>query len=228
MVHVYALPDGGALPLKTGVEYERRQWEAGWTHVAGLDEVGRGALAGPVVAAAVILPPCTAVPPALAGVTDSKLLSPEKRAELFDVIVAHAYAYGVGAVPAAEIDRIGIAPATRAAMLAAVRALAHPPQAVLIDFLKLPELDCPQESIIRGDLVSLSIAAASIIAKVTRDRWMVEADATYPGYGLSQHKGYGTAQHLVALKSLGPCPLHRRYFEPLAGWLANPTDAGDE
>lgn len=201
---------------RPGIEHERKWWQAGFSLVAGLDEAGRGAWAGPVVAAAVILPMCEEIPEALAEVNDSKLLSPAQRERLFPIIIRHAICYGIGAMPAQEIDRIGIVPATRAAMLAAVKSLCPQPHALLIDSLKLPECDYPQQVIVRGDRLSLSIAAASILAKVTRDRWMQQAEAAFAGYGFAQHKGYGTREHIHALSTLGPCELHRCSYAPVA------------
>ena len=203
-----------------GLEHEASFWAAGLPLVAGADEAGRGAWAGPVVAAAVILPAAPGIAAALAGVADSKLLTPARREALFDVILRYAVSYGVGAVPAEEIDRIGILPATRAAMLAAIAALRPQPQALLIDAVRLPASPLPQQALIKGDRLCLSIAAASIIAKVTRDRWMVELDRRQPGYGLARHKGYGTPAHWAALQLLGPSPVHRRSFAPVARLLA--------
>lgn len=201
---------------RPGIDYEREYWQAGRRYVAGLDEAGRGAWAGPVVAGAVILPACNDVPATLRDVADSKLLSARKRDELFDIITQYALSFGVGFVLAEEIDRVGIVPATQRAMRAAIESLHFVPQALLIDALHLPRVECPQMAIIRGDQLSLSIAAASIVAKVTRDRWMQARDADYAGYGFGQHKGYGTPQHRAALSVLGPCPIHRRSFAPVA------------
>ncbi len=196
---------------------ERALWQQGYRCIAGIDEAGRGAWAGPVVAAAVILPaeqPCLAA--ALAPVRDSKLLSPRQRARCYDLVLEHALAWGAGAVPAAEIDRIGIVPATRLAMRAALAGLCIAPTYLLIDALALDGVALPQRAIIKGDRCCLSIAAASIIAKVTRDRLMRELDAAMPGYALAQHKGYGTAKHRAALARLGSSPLHRHSYAPVA------------
>jgi ribonuclease HII len=196
--------------------YEAELWAGGFRAVAGLDEVGRGAWAGPVMAAAVILPPR---PQALVGllgaVDDSKRLSPARREALVESIRACALATGVGSVPSEEIDRIGIVPATKLAMCQALDQLSMAPDFLLLDFLTLPTVNCPQRGLPHGDALSLSIAAASIIAKVARDRWMAEQEAHFPGYGFAQHKGYGVAGHRAALDRLGPCPLHRRSFAPL-------------
>lgn len=186
-------------------------------YIAGLDEAGRGALAGPVVAAAVILPLDN--PDALAHlheVNDSKQLSAKKREALFSLIIEYALAYGIGQESAAVIDEIGIIPATKRCMITAVSQLTPPAQYLLIDGrIRLKNSPLPQQSIIRGDSKSLSIAAASILAKVTRDRLMVELDAHYMQYGFAQHKGYGTAQHMAALEKHGPTPSHRYSFAPI-------------
>lgn len=186
----------------------------GYQYIAGVDEVGRGALAGPVVAAAVILPPQIAEP-WRKWVRDSKLLSPQRRELLFHHIHQIAIATGIGSVSGEVIDELGIARATRWAMKLAVDQLAPPAQALLIDYLCLPEVKLPQKGVSEGDSRCFSIACASIIAKVTRDRLMTELDKTYPGYFLAQHKGYGTAEHLVCLRHLGPSLIHRRSFQPV-------------
>jgi ribonuclease HII len=186
------------------------------THIAGLDEAGRGALAGPVVAAAVILPLNNTIETLLYGVNDSKQLSAKKRETLFELICQHALAYGIGQQPAAVIDAIGILPANKLAMQTAVTQLTPTPQFLLIDGrIHLPQLNIPQQSIIRGDSQSLSIAAASILAKVTRDRLMCQLDSQFPHYGFAQHKGYGTELHRAAIAQHGPCPQHRHSFAPI-------------
>ncbi|MEI2690454.1 MAG: ribonuclease HII [Anaerolineae bacterium] len=190
-------------------------WQTGYRRVAGLDEAGRGAWAGPVVAAAVILPPDPAVADRLAGVADSKQLSARQRARLFDQIVQQAAAWAVGMVPAAQIDAHGIVAATHCAMHAALAGLSLAPDYLLIDYLRLSELATPQHSLPKGDSRVLSIAAASIVAKVSRDRWMAGLEMQHPGYGFQQHKGYGTAAHRAALRQLGPCAQHRMTFQPL-------------
>ena len=176
--------------------------------VAGLDEAGRGPLAGPVVAAAVVLGPGTRI----AGVDDSKRLTPEERESLYAVIRARAVAIGVGMVDAETIDRVNILQATRRAMGLALGGLGLEPELVLTDFVALDGLRCPQRNLVNGDQRSATVAAASIIAKVTRDRMMAEADREYPQYGFGRHKGYATLEHLAALIMHGPCPLHRRTF----------------
>ncbi len=204
-----------------GLVIEQALWAAGYIAVAGADEAGRGAWAGPVVAAAVILPPDPeALAPLLGRVNDSKLLTPAARARAFDVIHRHALAVGVGRVEASVIDRVGISSATRQAISNALADLGRSFDFALLDYLTLPDLACPQRGIPHGDALSLSIAAASIIAKVTRDRWMAEFDETYPGYGFAAHKGYGVAAHAEALARLGPCPLHRLSFRPVRAALA--------
>jgi ribonuclease HII len=195
------------VPLDT-LSYEKAAYGKGFLFVAGIDEAGRGPLAGPVTAAAVILPPGLLIK----GVDDSKKLSPDKREKLFDIIMALALSVGVGVITAAEIDRINILQATRRAMLEAVHALSPQPDCLLIDGINTIVSYIPQITIKKGDSLSQSIAAASIIAKVTRDRFMIEMDATYPGYGFCGHKGYGSAAHLAAIRTLGPSPIHRLTF----------------
>jgi ribonuclease HII len=186
----------------------------GYRLIAGVDEVGRGPLAGPVVAAAVILP-WGKQPSWLSRVRDSKQLTPSQRESIFDRITASRVAYGLGVVSHEVIDKRGIAPATRLAMRYAIEQLSTCPDYLLIDFMQLPAIRIPQKSVVNGDSICLSIAAASIVAKVSRDRLMVELDNQFPGYGLAQHKGYGTPEHLEALQRLGPCPIHRKTFMPV-------------
>jgi ribonuclease HII len=186
----------------------------GYSLIAGIDEAGRGALAGPVVAAAVILPNHVDAP-WLAGVKDSKQLSPARRELLFHHIHEIAISIGIGLVPHDFVDKKGVIKATRLAMKLAIDQLSPPPQSLLIDYLHLPEVRLPQKGITDGDNLCFSIACASIIAKVARDKLMVEFDRAYPGYGLAQHKGYGTRQHFACLSRLGPCPIHRRSFRPV-------------
>jgi len=204
-------------------------YRQGYRLVAGLDEAGRGAWAGPVVAGAVILPlDHDGLTQALAGVRDSKTLHPSARERLYEIIQAQALAIGVGMVPARQIDRLGIVPATKEAMALAIARLSCPPDFLLVDFLSLPRLEYPQKSIVHGDALSLSIAAASIVAKVSRDRFMVELDGQYPGYGFASHKGYGTSQHRAALARLGPSPIHRLSYAPVKAAMQgrDPTVAG--
>lgn len=184
--------------------------------VAGVDEAGRGPLAGPVVAAAVVLPVgLTGDEPWLRSLDDSKRLSARQREAAFGLIYEHATAVSVVEESAADIDRIGIGRAVIRAMLKAVRELTVVPDHLLLDYVPIKECPYSYETLVKGDSRSYSIAAASIIAKVTRDRTMQQADSLYPGYGFARHKGYGTAWHREQLALLGPCPLHRRSFAPL-------------
>lgn len=187
-------------------EYERRY--AQYTYVCGIDEAGRGPLAGPVVAGAVILPKDCGI----LYVNDSKQLSPKKREELYDVIIKEAEAYGTGIVSADRIDEINILRATYEAMREAINNLGIIPDILLNDAVTIPEVPIRQIPIIKGDAKSISIAAASIVAKVTRDRIMCEYDSRYPGYGFASNKGYGSAAHIEAIQQLGPCEIHRRTF----------------
>jgi len=197
-------------------DQEHALQDRGYRLVAGVDEVGRGALAGPVMAAAVILPLGSDFP-WLKLVRDSKQLSPRQRERVFDLVRSAGIPFGLGSVPHATIDRVGIVRATRMAMAEAVQALPSRPDFLLIDALSLPDVELPQKGIVRGDQLSFSIACASIVAKVSRDRQMTELDGVYPGYGLARHKGYGTRQHLQCLGRLGPCAIHRRSFAPVLG-----------
>jgi ribonuclease HII len=196
--------------LAAGAPYrfESAAWRRGITRLAGVDEAGRGPLAGPVVAAAVVLPPGARIP----GVDDSKRLLPEERERLFDLIRSRAVGVGVAVVDHLTIDRINILQATRLAMGQALASLALEPELVLTDFVDVPGLRCPQRNLIEGDRRSASVAAASIIAKVTRDRIMADADREFPAYGFGRHKGYATPEHREVLGRLGPCALHRRTF----------------
>ena len=193
-------------------EFELEARRRGCRRIAGLDEAGRGPLAGPVVAAAVILP----IRCRLAGVNDSKQVSESERTRLYDVIVARARGIGVGVATEQEIDRFNILEATRLAMHRALAALTPPPDCLLIDAVALPDVTILSRSIVKGDTLSLSIAAASIVAKVTRDRMMVAYHRTYPEYNFLSHKGYGTEEHLQRLAQYGPCAIHRRTFAPVA------------
>ncbi len=186
----------------------------GYQYIAGIDEVGRGSLAGPVVAAAVILP-CHIDTPWLNQVKDSKQLSPARRESLFHHIHEVAISMGIGVVPHKIIDAEGIIKATRLAMKLAIDQLSSLPEFLLIDYMRLPEVPLPQKGITNSDSLCFSIACASIMAKVSRDHLMIEFDGTYPGYGLAQHKGYGTKGHLACLRRLGPSPIHRQSFKPV-------------
>ncbi|MFI5327485.1 MAG: ribonuclease HII [Candidatus Rokuibacteriota bacterium] len=196
--------------------FESAAWRRGISRLAGVDEAGRGPLAGPVVAAAVVLAPGARI----AGVDDSKRLLPEERRRLFDVIRERAVGVGVGIVDHLTIDRINILQATRLAMGQALGALGLEPELVLTDYVTVPGLRCPQRNLVEGDRRSASVAAASIIAKVTRDRIMEEADREYPVYGFGRHKGYPTPEHRMALEQHGPCALHRRTFAGIWNQIA--------
>jgi len=193
--------------------HERILWERGIRFIAGVDEAGRGPLAGPVVAAAVIFYPGENIP----GVRDSKRLSADRRETLFPVIRLRAVAVAVESVSESDIDRINILQATYLAMRRAVANLAIQPEHILVDGRAIPDVPCPQTGIVHGDDRSLSIAAASIVAKVTRDRLMVQLDEQYPEYGFARHKGYGTRDHVLAIRRYGPCPVHRKSFS-VQGW----------
>lgn len=198
------------------LEYEEALYTQGYRHVAGLDEAGRGAWAGPVIAAAVVLPPdAPGLREKLAGVRDSKLLSPPERERLYDVIKEAALCVSVGTSSHRLIDSHGIVPATRRAMRVAVAKLHPRPDFLLIDALSLPRVDVPQLSFFKADMLSLTVASASIIAKVWRDRLMVELSESFPAYNLAQHKGYGTPAHREALWKFGPCRVHRKSFAPV-------------
>jgi ribonuclease HII len=199
--------------LRCTLKFEKEVWATGLLLVAGVDEVGRGSLFGPVVAGAVILDPAVRI----RGLRDSKLLPPERREELALKIREHAVAWAIAAVDAARIDQINIYQASRVAMREAVLCLQPVPNHLLIDAVRL-DCDLPQQSIIHGDALSMSIAAASILAKVERDRMICEWDPVYPMYGLASNKGYSTARHLAALREHGPSPLHRQSFAPV--WSA--------
>ena len=189
-------------------ELERARMAGGQTPVAGVDEAGRGPLAGPVCAAAVILPPELVI----AGLNDSKKLTDKKRRALYDVIIENAVAYGIAMVDEKEIDRINILQATFHAMEQAMLQLTTAPALVLIDGNRTRPFPYPAEAVVKGDSLSANIAAASILAKVTRDRFMEEMAAQYPQYGFEIHKGYGTKAHYAALAEYGPCPIHRMTF----------------
>lgn len=192
-------------------EFERVARLCGYRRVAGIDEAGRGPLAGPVVAAAVILPSrCR-----LLGINDSKQLPAKDRELVYTAILEHAVGVGIGSADVAEIDRLNILEATRLAMRRAIDQLVPPPDYVLIDAVVLPGVNVPTRPIIKGDSLSVSIAAASIIAKVTRDRLMARYHEIFPEYGFLSHKGYGTAEHLERLARHGPCSIHRRTFAPV-------------
>ncbi len=203
------------MPAAPTFAEERSLWRQGLSLVAGVDEVGRGPLAGPVAAGAVILRPRSSFP-WLSHVRDSKQLTAPARQQLADCIRRDALAWAVAFVSQHTIDRIGIAPASRLAMLQAIARLHQRPQYLLIDAFPLPTSSLPYKPIVHGDASSLSIACASIVAKVARDHLMRQHDRRYAGYGFARNKGYATPQHLAALHHLGPCHLHRRSFAPVA------------
>ena len=197
--------------------YERAAIAAGHAIVAGVDEAGRGPLAGPVAVAAVILPQECYLP----HLNDSKKLSHAVREELFAQIIEQAISYHVALMDADMIDRMNILQATRTGMYEAIAALTPAPDEVLIDAVELPKLSMPSQSIIKGDAKSASIAAASILAKVTRDHLMESYDIQYPHYGFAKHKGYGTREHIDAIRKYGICPIHRKSFDPIRSMLNN-------
>jgi ribonuclease HII len=205
--------------VKPTFQEENICWQQGFRFVAGIDEAGRGPLAGPVVAAAVILPK-ELKNPWIKLVADSKLVSEIRREYLFDCITGIAVSYGVGVIDAGTIDLIGIAKAARLAMKSAVKQLEPRPDYLLIDFFRLPEVRIKQQGVLEGDSVCFSIACASIIAKVTRDRLMRELDKEYPGYYFAEHKGYSTKKHQECLRRLGPSPIHRMTFQPVCDQVA--------
>ena len=196
--------------LEGMLAYEKELYTQGIQLIAGVDEVGRGPLAGPVVAAAVILPKACKIP----GLNDSKKIPKSKHKEIYEAVLQNAIAIGIGVKDNHVIDQVNIYEATKLAMMEAICQLEPQPQHLLIDAMKL-DLPIPQTSIIKGDANSLSIAAASIVAKVTRDQMMEEFDCEYPGYDFTQNAGYGTANHLAGLHKLGVTPIHRRSFEPV-------------
>lgn len=200
------------------LRYEQELVASGYVTIAGIDEAGRGPLAGPVVAAAVILPWNRSIIP---GVRDSKTVPPRDRERLYYEIVGRALAIGLGVVDVKVIDRINIFRATVKAMEQAVLRLNIQPDAVLVDAMSLPGITLPQRAIVHGDAVSYLIAAASIVAKVARDWFMSDYDARYPRYEFAAHKGYGTPRHLDRLVRLGPCPIHRRTFSPVSAETAD-------
>ncbi len=190
------------------IEFEQTCWEKGYQRVAGLDEAGRGPLAGPVVSAIFVITPEFIN----TEVNDSKQLTPLQRERLFNLLTSGSWEYGVGIVEPEEIDRINIYQASRVAMLKALQSLQHSPDYLLVDALVVPETKIEQKSIIHGDARSVAIAAASIIAKYTRDQIMIDYEGIYPGYGFAKHKGYPTREHYEALNRLGPSPIHRNSF----------------
>ena len=198
------------LRLEQMLRYEKELYQTGFRAIAGIDEVGRGPLAGPVVAAAVILPPGCKIK----GLNDSKKIPKKKHQEIYQAVLDKALAVGIGLIDNEIIDQVNIYEATKLAMKEALSKLSLKPDYLLIDAMKL-DIDIPQESIIKGDANSLSIAAASIVAKVTRDKLMADYDKEYPGYDFAQNAGYGTKSHLQGLERHGVTPIHRKTFEPV-------------
>jgi ribonuclease HII len=217
--------DLALLPSEPDLSFESPLWEAGLSYVAGIDEAGRGALAGPVAAAAVILPPEARMVERLEGVRDSKQMTPEQREQARVKILQYALTWGVGFAAVEEIDQMGILPATRLAAGRAIDALKLVPLHLLLDHLFLPEVPISQTALIKGDCRSLSIAAASILAKTSRDAVLREFEHAYPGYGFASHKGYGTQAHREALNQLGISPVHRLSFA-LFGKITFQEDGG--
>ena len=211
-IHPQSIPD---------LQYETRLWNAGFQQVAGIDEVGRGALAGPVAAAIVIFPAGEKIQESLDGVNDSKQLTPKKRISFAEQIKLKAVDWGIGYANSQEIDVLGIISATQLAVRRALDELRSDPDFLLFDFLPPTDYNLPLCSLVKGDMLSLSIASASILAKVARDDLLIQLDQEFPGYGLAQHKGYGTKKHREALNQLGPSQIHRLSFAPIR--IANLT-----
>lgn len=230
--HVDSLLDGDESNGCPTLTAERILTDRGYARVAGVDEVGRGALAGPLVAAAVVLPPvvdgrvAAGLLATLDGARDSKALTPVQRGRLAAVVRRVAWGIGLAIVPAAAVDAIGLGPANRLSLRLAIADLPMPPDYALLDAMLVPGLACDQTALVRGDSRSLTIAAASIFAKVTRDALLDRLALVYPTYGFDRHKGYATAAHLAALAAHGPCPQHRASFAPMRGMIAGLLPAG--
>jgi ribonuclease HII len=207
--------DRSLIPPEPTLCFEMHLWNLGTRLIAGIDEAGRGPLAGPVSAAAVILSDDQSLCNKLHGVRDSKQMSPADREYWANFLKREAISFGTGFASPAEIDRLGIIPATYLAVQRSLSAMPVHPQHLLLDYFQLPDIMIPQTPIVKGDARCLSIAAASILAKTARDALMCEMDISYPGYGFSKHKGYATPGHLSALERLGPCPIHRFSFSPI-------------
>ena len=207
--------DPALIPPAPNLEFEKEFWGAGLGLIAGIDEAGRGALAGPVAAAAVILPADKNIAKDLLGVRDSKEMSPALRTSWVSDIQKVCLTFGVGYSSAIEIDQLGIIPATRLAAQRAIAKLVPSPLHLLLDYLFIPNSPLPQTSLIKGDARSLSIAAASVLAKTGRDAAMIKLDEQYPGYGFAVHKGYGTQVHRQTIEVLGPTSIHRMTFSPM-------------
>ncbi|NMC47280.1 MAG: ribonuclease HII [Chloroflexi bacterium] len=197
------------------IDLESELWQQGYSAIAGLDEAGRGAWAGPLYAAAVVLPNDAHVMDVLAGVNDSKKMTAKQRERWKDCIKAVSLDWAIGSADPQEIDRLGITAANRTAMQRAIQQLHYPPDYLLVDYIRLPDCQLPQSSLPKGDGLSLSIAAASVLAKTARDALMIDLDRRFPRYGFAQHKGYGTARHRAALQAQGTCAIHRMSFAPM-------------
>ncbi len=197
-------------------EFEEKLYDEGFHCICGVDEAGRGPLAGPVVVASCILPPFLRID----GINDSKQLSAKKRQELYKLIIKNAVSYNIVFISEEDIDNLNIYQATKKGMLEAIKGLKVKPDYALIDAMPLGELDIPHNSIIHGDARCASVAAASILAKVTRDEYMEKMDIKYPNYGFKKHKGYGTKAHIEALEKYGPCPIHRKTYAPVSKYFS--------
>ncbi len=195
------------------LHYEKELWALGYKYIGGIDEAGRGAWAGPVAAAVVVLPTDAGILRSLAGVRDSKCMTPPQRERAAPIIKTESLAWGIGFSSSQEIDGIGILPATRQAIIRALEMLPFSPEYLLLDYIHWPGLASPHLSLPKGESLSLSIAAASVLAKTARDSFMRELATQHPGYGFDRHKGYGTARHRAALGRLGSCPVHRKSFK---------------
>lgn len=197
-------------------KFEEELFDKGYEKICGIDEAGRGPLAGPICVAACILPPFLRID----GINDSKQLSEKKREELYKIIVKHALAYSIVFISEKDVDELNIYQATKKGMLECIEEIKIKPDYVLIDAMPLGELEIPHDSIIHGDALSASVAAASILAKVSRDHYMEKMDIKYPNYGFKKHKGYGTKEHLLALEKYGPCKIHRKTFAPVSKYYS--------
>ncbi len=202
-------------PFSPSLQFEKELWDKGILQLAGIDEVGRGALAGPVHAAAVILPARDSILQELAGVRDSKQMTPDEREEWAPLIRERAVAWSLGWASCKEIDRWGILSCTYLAARRALKSLPLPPEHLLLDYIKLEKVDLPQTALVGGDARCLSIAAASVVAKVARDAELRKLDTRFPSYGFASHKGYATEEHILAIGKYGPCPHHRLSFAPI-------------
>ena len=207
------------LPIKPNLSFEKQLWGGGFRVVAGLDEAGRGAWAGPVYAGAVVLPTDERICDLLSGVRDSKQMTPRERWRWEGCIKSASIGWSVGSASESEIDESGIVEATCLAMQRALDQLVYPPDHLLIDYISLHDCKCPQLSLPKGDCQSLSIAAASVLAKTARDAYMISLDAQYSGYGFRTNMGYGTPEHQMALKNFGVLPIHRRSFAPISALM---------